>query len=173
MEKKIIYDEDAIEYIAKLADGGMRLAIQYLEKCLAYSDELTVKNVVKALNVTNYNDYTQLTNLIITNNKSEQIKFLDEIYASGVDFKQFLKQYIQFILDVNKTLILDDLDEAFKYISLPKTNEIETWLTERLQDGNIDLFNRLLSHLIKIDSEVKYSQNAKCDIECAILLFEV
>ena len=169
----IRHDSDAIEYIAKLADGGMRLAIQYLEKCLAYNNELTVKNVVKALNVTNYNDYTHLTDLIITNNKSEQIKFLDEIYASGVDFKQFLKQYIQFILDVNKTLILDDLDEAFKYISLPKTNEIETWLTERLQDGNIDLFNRLLSHLIKIDSEVKYSQNAKCDIECAILLFTV
>jgi DNA polymerase-3 subunit gamma/tau len=169
----IRHDSDAIEYIAKLADGGMRLAIQYLEKCLAYSNELTVKNVVKALNVTNYNDYTHLTDLIITNNKSEQIKFLDEIYASGVDFKQFLKQYVQVILDVNKTLILDDLDEAFKYISLPKTNEIETWLTERLQDGNIDLFNRLLSHLIKIDSEVKYSQNAKCDIECGILLFEV
>ena len=165
--------QSALEYIAKLADGGMRLAIQYLEKCLAYSNELTVKNVVKALNVTNYNDYTQLTNLILSNNKSEQIKFLDEIYASGVDFKQFLKQYVQFILDVNKTLILDDLDEAFKYISLPKTNEIETWLTERLQDGNIDLFNRLLSHLIKLDSEVKYSQNAKCDIECGILLFEV
>ena len=165
--------DDAVKYIAKLAEGGVRLAIQYTEKCLAYSNELTVDNVVKALNVTNYSDYIKLTDLIITNNKSEQIKFLDEIYASGVDFKQFLKQYIQFILDVNKSLILDDLDEAFKYISLPKTNEIETWLTERLQDGNIDLFNRLLSHLIKTDSEVKYSQSVKCDIECGILLFEV
>lgn len=165
--------QSALEYIAKLADGGMRLAIQYLEKCLAYSNALTTENVVKALNVTDYSDYIKLTDLIITNNKSEQIKFLDEIYASGVDFKQFLKQYVQFILDVNKSLILDDLDEAFKYISLPKTNEIETWLTERLQDGNLDLFNRLLSHLIKTDSEVKYSQSVKCDIECGILLFEV
>lgn len=169
----IRHDSDAIEYIAKLADGGVRLAIQYLEKCLAYSNALTTENVVKALNVTDYSDYIKLTDLIITNNKSEQIKFLDEIYASGVDFKQFLKQYVQFILDVNKSLILDDLDEAFKYISLPKTNEIETWLTERLQDGNLDLFNRLLSHLIKTDSEVKYSQSVHCDIECAILLFEV
>ena len=171
-QENIEHKDDALTYIAKLSEGGMRLSIQYLEKCDAYG-EVTVDNVVKALNVTDYSDYIKLTDLIITNNKSEQIKFLDEIYASGVDFKQFLKQYIQFILDVNKSLILDDLDEAFKYISLPKTNEIETWLTERLQDGNLDLFNRLLSHLIKTDSEVKYSQNAKCDIECAILLFEV
>lgn len=167
------YDEGAVSYIAKLADGGVRLAIQYLEKCLAYSDELTTENVVKALNVTNYDNFIHLTDLILSQNKSEQIKFLDEIYASGVDFKQFLKQYVQFILDVNKTLILDDLDEAFKYISLPKTSEVETWLITTLKDGDLETYNRLLSHLIKLDADCKYSQNPKVDIECGILLFEV
>lgn len=165
--------KDAVEYIAKLADGGVRLAIQYLEKCLAYSDELTVENVVKALNVTNYEDFIHLTNLIICNDKSEEIKFLDDIYASGVDFKQFLKQYVQFILDVNKTLILSDLDEAFKYISLPRTEAVEVWLLSVLNDENIGAFNRLLSHLVKLDADVKYSQNPKCDIECGILMYDV
>ena len=174
-QENISINSDAIMYIAKLANGGMRLAIQYLEKCAAYENngEIKVDSVVKALNVTDYKDYTKLTDLIVSQKKSELIMFLDEIYASGVDFKQFLKQYVQFILDVNKALILDDLDEAFKYTSLPRTNDIETWLTEILQDGNLDLFNRLLSHLVKTDSEVKYSQSVKCDIECAILLFEV
>ena len=176
-EESIELENDALMFIARLADGGMRLAIQYLEKCAAYiGDEkrtITINDVVTALNVTNYDDFIHLTDLITTQNKSEQIKFLDEIYASGVDFKQFLKQYVQFILDVNKTLILDDLDEAFKYIDLPKTNEVETWLTVILKDGNIELFNKLLSHLVKLDGDVKYSQNAKCDITCGILLFEV
>ncbi len=174
-QENISINSDAIMYIAKLANGGMRLAIQYLEKCAAYENngEIKVDSVVKALNVTDYKDYTKLTDLIVSQKKSELIMFLDEIYASGVDFKQFLKQYVQFILDVNKALILDDLDETFKYTSLPRTNDIETWLTEILQDGNLDLFNRLLSHLVKTDSEVKYSQSVKCDIECAILLFEV
>ena len=174
-QENISINSDAIMYIAKLANGGMRLAIQYLEKCAAYENngEIKVDSVVKALNVTDYKDYTKLTDLIVSQKKSELIMFLDDIYASGVDFKQFLKQYVQFILDVNKTLILDDLDEAFKYTSLPRTNDIETWLTEVLQDGNLDLFNRLLSHLVKTDAEVKYSQSVKCDIECAILLFEV
>lgn len=172
-QENIDITPEAISYIAKLADGGMRLSIQYLEKCAAYADKVDVGVVVKALNVTNYDDFIHLTDLITNQNKSEQIKFLDEIYASGVDFKQFLKQYVQFILDVNKTLILDDLDEAFKYIDLPKTNEVETWLTVILKDGNIELFNKLLSHLVKLDGDVKYSQNAKCDITCGILLFEV
>ena len=162
------YVEEAITYIDKLADGGVRLAIQYLEKCLAYSNELTTENVVKALNVTNYDDYMVLTANIQDNDTSSVVKLLDEIYASGVDFKQFLKQYVSFILDVNKTLILDDLNEAFKYINLPRTEEIERWL--KAQD-NLDFYNQFLRHLVELDASVKYSQNPKVDIEAGILMF--
>lgn len=169
----IEYDVSAIQFIAKLADGGVRLAIQYLEKCLAYDNNVTTENVVKALNVTNYDDFMALTDLIVTHKRANLIKLLDEIYASGVDFKQFLKQYIAFILDVNKSLILDDLDEAFKYINIPRTGDVETWLTEILQDGDLPRYNQLLSHLVKLDADVKYSQNPKVDIEAGLLLFEL
>lgn len=170
----IQWEDDAVEYIAKLADGGVRLAIQYMEKCLAYSIDLTVSNVVKALNVVNYDDYIGITNLLHDpSDRASLITRLDEIYASGVDFKQFLKQYVSFILDVNKTLILDDLDDAFKCINLPRTSEIETWLTSILESGDLKFFNKLLSHLVKLDVDVKYSQSVKVDIECGLLLFEV
>lgn len=169
-EKVTTYSSDAISYISKLADGGVRLAIQYLEKCMAYSDEILMKNVVKALNVTNYDDYIGITNLMSDpSDRASLVTRLDEIYASGVDFKQFLKQYVSFVLDVNKTLILDDLDEAFKYINLPRTKEIEQWLSAQ---DNLDFYNQLLHHLVKLDADVKYSQNPKVDIEAGILLFE-
>ena len=171
--EEISITDDALVYIAKLADGGMRLAIQYLEKCASYSSEVTTNEVVKALNVTDYTDFMRLTDYITSQKRAKLIELLDTIYASGVDFKQFLKQYVSFILDVNKTLILDDLDEAFKYINLPRTNEIETWLVERLQDGDISMFNRLLDHLVKADGSVKYSQSPRVDIECQLMLFEV
>ena len=164
----IEYDVSAIQFIAKLADGGVRLAIQYLEKCLAYNDSITTENVVKALNVTNYDDFMELTADIQDNDRASVISLLDSIYSSGVDFKQFLKQYVSFILDVNKTLILSDLDEAFKYINLPRTKEIESWLSAQY---NLDFYNQLLRHLVKLDADVKYSQNPKVDIEAGILLF--
>lgn len=166
----IEYDVSAIQFIAKLADGGVRLAIQYLEKCLAYNDSITTENVVNALNVTNYDDFMELTADIQDNDRASTISLLDSIYASGVDFKQFLKQYVSFILDVNKTLILSDLDEAFKYINLPRTKEIEHWLSAQ---DNLDFYNQLLRHLVKLDVDVKYSQSPKVDIEAGILLFEV
>ena len=52
METKGKYEIEALEYIAKLADGGCRDAITMLDKCLAYSKDLTLDNVVKALGTT-------------------------------------------------------------------------------------------------------------------------
>ena len=172
-QEKMDYTDDALMYLAKLSDGGVRLAIQYLEKCDAYG-AVSINNVVRALNVVDYNDYIGIVNLLHDpSDKASLISRLDEIYASGVDFKQFLKQLVSFVLDVNKALILDDLDDAFQYISLPRTSEIETWLTAILEQGDLEFFNKLLSHLVKLDADVKYSQSVKVDIECGLLLFEV
>lgn len=39
------YEPAAVEYIARLAKGGMRDAITTLEKCLDYDSKLTLQNV--------------------------------------------------------------------------------------------------------------------------------
>ena len=44
-EERIEYDIASLEYIAKIADGGMRDAITLMDKCLSYSKELSVANV--------------------------------------------------------------------------------------------------------------------------------
>ena len=41
------YEQSAIDYIARLAKGGMRDAITTLEKCLDYNTNLTLENVHK------------------------------------------------------------------------------------------------------------------------------
>lgn len=170
-KEHISISDDAISFIAKLANGGMRLAIQYLEKCSSYSNDIDVEEVVTALNVTDYADFIGITNLLLDpSDRASLITRLDEIYASGIDFKQFLKQYLAFILDVNKVVILDDLNDAFKYINLPRTKEVEKWLSAQ---KDIDFYNRLLRHLVKLDADVKYSQNPYVDITAGLLLFEV
>ena len=42
----IEYEDSALDYIAKQAQGGMRDAITTLDKCLQYSKKLTLENVV-------------------------------------------------------------------------------------------------------------------------------
>ena len=47
-------DDEALEYIAKVSEGGMRDAISMLDKCLSFTRTLDVANVVKALGISDY-----------------------------------------------------------------------------------------------------------------------
>ena len=102
----IDYEEEAIEYIARLAKGGMRDSITTLEKCLDYSKVLTLENVLKVTSggVTEDTLRQFLQNMLNKDCKTTLLQFND-IYMSGVDVSLFLKLYIEFLENCVKFII--------------------------------------------------------------------
>ena len=166
--ENIIVDQsniNAIEYIAKLADGGLRDAISLMDKCLAFTDELTLETVVKVLGVVDYDEMFKFTDTIIENKLNESIQLIESVYTSGKDLKQFVKQYIQFLLDIQKYAIGCD----WKYISLPRLSQYEEWL-KGCGTYEFDRCFELLDCMLKINNKIKYSSVPKCVIETEVLL---
>lgn len=161
----VTHDEDSIEYIAKIAEGGMRDAITLMDKALSYSKDLTLENVVKALGTTNYDTMFQLTDKLVYNDSVAMMSIIDDIHSKGKDLKRFIKTYIQFLLDVNKYA----LGCEWKQLSLPHLKEYEKRMDKWLSDN--DIFTDLLNTVIAIDSEIKYSATPKYDIEARLLLY--
>jgi len=156
----------AIEYIAKIADGGMRDAITLLDKCIAYSKELNLENVIQALGTVDYDVMFELTDsLQYADTKKDMITIVEEIHNSGKDLKTFLKQYTHFLLDIQKYAIGCD----WKYISIPGVDKYKEWL-EKCGDEDFDVYQRILDCCLKLNAEIKYSNNAKIDIETAFIL---
>lgn len=164
METKIIYHEDALEYIAKLADGHLRDALTMLDKCLSYSTELTVEKVVEVLGVADYNSLMTITDGIIGKDGEHVLKTIDKIHLSGVDLKQFIRQYLIFMLDVNKYLV----SGSTEYTQLPSTKIMNSWLNV-LTDKEFEVCQHLLDTLIKLNSEIKWDANPKYIIEARLL----
>lgn len=161
-------DLEAMEYIAKLADGGMRDAITLMDKCLSYSIDLTIDNIVKALGVADYSVMIDLTDSYINIERKQIIKLIEQIHSDGKDLKQFVRQYIDFILDIKKYMILED----FSYISLPKIDSIETMLKNIKADedrGSWDIISELLDKLLKLNTDIKYDPAPKCIIEAVLI----
>lgn len=154
----------AIEYIAKIADGGMRDAITMMDKCLAYSTELTLENVVKALGTTDYDTMISLTTALCMVDAPKVIGIIEELNSEGKDLKQFVRLYMQFILDVNKYL----LSVPWEYINIPKIEAYENWLNA-INEDDIDYMNRLLRVLVHLNADIKYSQSPKYDIEARLI----
>ena len=163
--QNITFDIEAIQYIAKIADGGMRDAITLMDKCLSFSNELTMENVIKALGVTDYNTMFDLNNAFFENDKTKLIKIVSDVYSSGMDLKLFIKTYFEFLLDLNVYCLTKDL-------SMTKIPEI--WVDEMKSYGNHEwsVSNNLLTYITDLQSSIKWEQNPKAVIIAKFILFE-
>ena len=161
------WDTESVEFIAKMAEGGMRDALTLLDKCLSYSDELTIENVIKALGTVNYEVMFKLTDSIVFENAKNTVEIIEDLYLSGIDLKQFIKTYMSFVLDVNKYCLIRN----FKYITIPELykSTMDEYLT--INDGELvyDL-NKLLETLIKLNTDIKWETSPKSLIQATLLL---
>lgn len=160
MEKEITYTKEAIEYIAKLAQGGMRDAITMLDKCLSYSNDLSIENVTKALGIANY-DYLKRMVISFFDPKADGdgLNVINEVYMSGYDLKQFIKALIDFALDIIKYALLGN----FSAINCPDTQDMRLFFS----NTDFDQFDcrHFLSSLIKLSADIKWDTNPKSRIE--------
>lgn len=166
---KITYEEEALHYISKLSSGGMRDAISLLDKCLAYSNQLTIENVVKVLGTVDYDTMIELTECLLQfeDGGKKCIEIIECIHQEGKDLKQFVSKYIHFLVDLNKY----DLGCDWKYISLPNSKEYLEKLDNLIKCQNEDIFIiDLVREFMEIDNAIKYSATPRYDIEARLLL---
>lgn len=159
----VITDENALPYLAKQAEGGMRDALTLLDKVLAYSKELTVQHIVEALGTVDYDRMFDLTDAIDTKNSKWVIEIIESIHADGKDLKQFIKDYMSFLLDINKY----DITRSFNYLQLPSTYE------DTLNDSSQEWYNTckdLLPVIVKLNSDIKWDSQSKVAIESVLLM---
>lgn len=155
--------EEALLYIAKIADGGMRDALTMLDKCLSYSEELTIENVVKALGSVNYDVMFDFTDYIISGKNGEMINVIEDLYMGGKDLKQFIKQYLLFILDICKFCITS----SYEQIQIPRMydKQLREYKTQKSMP-----FVALLNCVVQLNSDIKWESNPKALIESTLLL---
>lgn len=159
----LTYEDSAISFIAKTADGGMRDAITLLDKSIGYSNELTLNNVVQAIGSVNYDTMFELTDSILSMNKKDVITIIENIHRTGLDLKQFIKSYNYFVLDLCKYDIL----RSFEYLQMPETYEDKM---KSYKDSDFDFFTILLNEVIGLNNNIKWEMIPKPYIESTFLL---
>lgn len=160
----IDWDIQAVDLIAKIADGGMRDAITLLDKCLSYSSYLTVQNVINALGVADYDTMFDLTACLDGRNITNMIDIINDIYNSGMDLKQFIKDYFEFILDLNTYKYTASMDS----IKLPINYENTI---QKLTTSDWQCITSMLSVLVDLMNEIKWVQNPKSIIIARFMLY--
>lgn len=158
---------EPLKYIAKIADGGMRDAITLLDKTTSYSNTITMNTVVEALGVVDYDTMFALVKALVKDASAEKsIEIINKVYADGKDVKVFIKDFFEFVLDMN----IFSVTRNFDYVKIP--NEWEDILVSYFDDTSIvNNVTDLLNDLVKLNATIKWEQNAKAVVIADFILF--
>lgn len=156
--------EETCDYIAKISNGGMRDAIISLEKVADYDTDLNITNALKILGTYSYKDFLDLTNAIVDINQADILKILDKLDNEGKELKNFIDQYLSFILDLTKYSIFKDINITKLPLSLEENVKYSVGF-----QGNVQVFNVISTNLLEVKNKIRYDDNATLTVKASFI----
>ena len=162
--RNISFDDDAIEYIAKLASGGMRDALTLLDKALCFSTNITLENISKSLNIPNYSDFFDLLSAYAQKDNVKISDIVDKVYNSGINFVKWFQDFHSFVMNVVKYIFLQDISKTM----IPKYYEDKI---SKYTSAHAHICLKLGNKLISMNDELRkssYQQEVALTYLCSI-----
>ena len=107
-QEKIKIEEDAIQEIARLANGGMRDAISLLEQAWAYSENITISDVHQMNGTVGKTDIKQLFKHIAENNIQSCFELINKFESNGADFAKIVDEVLFFARNLVLNIITNN-----------------------------------------------------------------
>lgn len=152
--------EEACNYISKISNGQVRDAISNLEKCISFSKDLKMENVISCLGDYSYDIYFSFIDSMLDGKIANIYTLIETVYNEGSDLKLFVDRFLDFCIDLSKYCI-------FKDISITKIpNILENKLKScTLFDGAIKYYNYYMDELLNLKNMLKTDVNPLSTIE--------
>ena len=113
----IVFNEEAIDLIVSLADGGMRDALSILDQVLAYSgDHLNVDDILDMFALESTEEKIELITSITNGDVVDVLNRLNDYVARGTDIKRLTNDLLMILKDVLifQTSLKTDFFEVLK-----------------------------------------------------------
>ena len=176
LEKEgVSYNEEAVNIIVSLADGGMRDALSILDQVLAYSgNKLDVQDILDIFALESKEEKIALLNSILKKDASDVLQRINRYVSLGTDIKRLTDDLLLILKDILiyqssrdvsclEVLNKDEVSEFFKYLSIDETLKmIDTIMAAQKDYKNVSsivpLFEVTILKLmaVKKDGEAHY-----------------
>lgn len=148
LKEEILIEDDALYEIARLADGGLRDAINLLDQLTAYQSEtITLDDVYKVNGSVSYIDLYKLLMDIKLGDKKNIVDLVDEFDRAGKNISKFIEELLIFLKDV---LIYKNSKQKTKIEE--KNKKIET-ISKEFED---DLIYYMINNLNELLNTIKF-----------------
>ena len=117
--QNIEYDTEAVEYIARAAEGGMRDALSIFDQVIAYSgDKITLDDAVMITGGIKTEDLNEWMKLVETQNTKDAFLKYHQFIDEGKDPVRLVHELLYFLRDVILMKHSNEIDENTAFVTL-------------------------------------------------------
>lgn len=117
-QEQISIEPDALKYIAKSVDGGMRDAIKLMQKCCSLDDTVTVQTVITALGSVDVKHIQTVVDDILRKDIKSLLVYFNDLVAQGIDIKIFLSDTVQYLANTMSDKIINNDKKISAYFEI-------------------------------------------------------
>ncbi len=123
-KENIDCDEEVIEMVAQLSDGGLRDALSILDQCIAYAqNDIKIEHINEIYGITTIQEKLDLFNYIFKKDAKMLLEKVNQLCEKGIDIKRLTFDLIEIL---KESIIFDYTNDST--------------LLNNLSDDNIKLF---------------------------------
>ena len=158
-------DVDALELIARLADGALRDALSILDQCVsALSDGITVEGVNAVMGVAPDEAVSETVDALASKDSAALLKTIAEVVREGKDINNFIETLTRRFRDILVCKVAGQADGLFEY----SAETLAAIQAEATRFGAAEL-SYIVEALCTASAEAKWQKNAKVLYELALL----
>ncbi|CAH2717597.1 Holliday junction ATP-dependent DNA helicase RuvB [Neobacillus rhizosphaerae] len=157
-------DEQALQMIARAAEGGMRDALSLLDQAISYSqDRVTVEDALTVTGSVSQGFLNKLAAAFQTKDVASGLEALDELLYHGKDPARFIEDFILFYRDMLLFKTAPNLEESLERVLLD--DDFRT-MADTIP---IEQIYQLIDLLNKTQQEMRWTNHPRIFLEVAIV----
>lgn len=158
--------EDALNYIAKAADGSVRDSLSLLDQCMAFymNKEVTLENVLEVLGAVDTEIFSRLFQQIEARDVGAVLGVVNQVVMQGRDLNQFIADFTWYMRNL---LLLKNADGMEDALDMSRdTIERMRQISQSVGSMRIIQYIRILSEL---SGQLRFSGQKRILIEVAFI----
>jgi DNA polymerase III subunit gamma/tau len=163
-ETGIMCNEQALQIIARAAEGGMRDALSLLDQAISFSsEEVTVEDALTVTGSVSQTFLSRLAKAIHEKDVASSLRVLDELLAMGKDPARFIEDMIYYFRDMLLYQAAPSLEDTFERALIdPQFKELADLFSRDMIYQMIESFNRA-------QQDMKWTNHPRILLEVALV----
>lgn len=159
-------EPEALNYIARQADGALRDGLSLLEQCISFyfGQTLTYENALKVLGAVDHAVYHELMEALVKNRVEGVIKVVANMVEQGKDLTQFVNEFVWYLRNM---LVVKTADDVGQLVDMSAENLQE--LKQYADVVEVSTMFRYIRILSELANEMKYGSNKRVMLEVALI----